>query len=86
MPLTSVNSWEGNCITDIIFAIQVITLANWISFEPYSRGDYMLPQWAQGIGWVMAMSTIVPIPLLGTWVIVRSYKKPGFEGLSFLQV
>ena len=37
-------------------------------------------------GWLMAVVSVVVIPIVAVWVIWRSYKDPEYEGVSFGRV
>ncbi|XP_029924895.1 sodium- and chloride-dependent GABA transporter ine [Myripristis murdjan] len=43
--------------------ITVILVFSVIQFKPARYEDYVFPPWAQGIGWVIAMASIIWIPL-----------------------
>ncbi|KAM9847024.1 sodium- and chloride-dependent GABA transporter ine [Aulostomus maculatus] len=43
--------------------ITVILIFSIIQFKPARYGDYVFPPWAQGVGWVIAMASIIWIPL-----------------------
>ncbi|KAL6099097.1 uncharacterized protein ACO6RY_18086 [Pungitius sinensis] len=43
--------------------ITVILVFSVIQFKPARYGDYVFPPWAQGVGWVIAMGSIIWIPL-----------------------
>ncbi|XP_054482430.1 sodium-dependent dopamine transporter isoform X2 [Anoplopoma fimbria] len=43
--------------------ITVILIFSIIQFKPARYGDYVFPPWAQGVGWVIAMGSIIWIPL-----------------------
>uniref|UniRef100_A0A8C5GSB6 Transporter n=1 Tax=Gouania willdenowi TaxID=441366 RepID=A0A8C5GSB6_GOUWI len=43
--------------------ITVLLIFSIIQFKPARYGDYVFPPWAQGVGWVIALASIVWIPL-----------------------
>uniref|UniRef100_A0A3B5R9M7 Transporter n=1 Tax=Xiphophorus maculatus TaxID=8083 RepID=A0A3B5R9M7_XIPMA len=43
--------------------ITVILIFSVIQFKPARYGDYVFPPWAQGVGWVIALASIIWIPL-----------------------
>uniref|UniRef100_A0A8C7S3H0 Transporter n=1 Tax=Oncorhynchus mykiss TaxID=8022 RepID=A0A8C7S3H0_ONCMY len=56
--------------------ITIILVFTIIQFKPARYEDYVYPPWAQGIGWVIAMASIIWIPLgaLHTlWVLPGSF-------------
>ena len=53
---------------------------------PLSYGDYVLPQWAQTLGWLMAVSSVAMVPIFAVIQIVRSYRWENYRGLGFCQV
>ena len=59
---------------------------NFIDFTPLSYGDYQLPDWAQALGWLMAVASVAMIPVFAVIKIVQSYKDPDYSGKSFVQV
>ena len=42
---------------------QVILIFSIIQFKPARYEDYVFPPWAQGVGWVIALASIIWIPL-----------------------
>lgn len=36
---------------------------NWIDYAPVTYGDYVFPQWAEGLGWALASLSLVCIPV-----------------------
>ena len=57
-----------------------------IDFTPLSYGDYVLPDWAQALGWMMAVVSVVMIPVFGVVEIWKSYYTQEYNELSFLRV
>lgn len=62
------------------FAAPVLILAIWIfslvDYErpTYNKGEYEYPNWAIGIGWVIASLSILPIPI---FAVIAVYKAKG---------
>lgn len=46
-----------------LFLLQVILIFSIIQFKPARYEDYVFPPWAQGVGWVIALASIIWIPL-----------------------
>jgi len=59
---------------------------NMIDFVPLSYGDYLLPEWSQAVGWLMAVVSVGMIPIYAVYNTWRSYKQPRYDGLSFGRV
>ena len=59
---------------------------NVYKFTPLSHGDYVLPPWAQMLGWLLAINGVIMIPVVMVYHVVRSYKNPDYEGMSLRQV
>ncbi|KAM4547564.1 sodium- and chloride-dependent GABA transporter ine [Fundulus diaphanus] len=58
--------------------ITVILIFSIIQFKPARYGDYVFPPWAQGVGWVIALASIIWIPLGAIhtlWVLPGSLMK-----------
>ena len=45
------------------------------------RGDYVYPGWANGIGWLIAMTAILSVPLMAVVTVVAAYRKRPEEGI-----
>ncbi|KAL3971376.1 cytospin [Sarotherodon galilaeus] len=43
--------------------ITVILIFSIIQFKPARYGEYVFPPWAQGVGWIIALASIIWIPL-----------------------
>jgi hypothetical protein len=37
----------------------VILAYSWASHEPLTKGDYVYPEWADAIGWIIALIAIL---------------------------
>lgn len=60
------------------FLWQVILIFSIIQFKPARYESYIFPPWAQGVGWVIAMASIIWIPLGAIhtlWVLPGSLKQ-----------
>jgi len=62
-------------------AIGVILIASWAQYAPITRGDYVYPGWANGIGWLIAMTAILSVPLMAILTVVAAYRKRPEEGI-----
>ncbi|XP_035288524.1 sodium- and chloride-dependent GABA transporter ine [Anguilla anguilla] len=59
----------------IVAAILVFSV---IQFKPARYDSYVYPPWAQGIGWIIAMASIIWIPIAAVhtlWVLPGSFKE-----------
>ena len=61
-------------------------MVNIVQFTPLAVGDYVMPTWAQTLGWLMAVSPIVAVVLYAVYEIFLSYDYDDYKGLSFLAV
>ncbi|XP_030294468.1 sodium- and chloride-dependent GABA transporter ine [Sparus aurata] len=58
--------------------ITVILIFSIIQFKPARYEDYVFPPWAQGVGWVIALASIIWIPLGAIhtlWVLPGSFRQ-----------
>jgi len=53
--------------------ITIIFIFSWVNYEPLKKGDYTYPGWANGIGWIIAMLGILPVPFTALYVFVKAY-------------
>ena len=65
---------------------QAILVLNMKDFTPLSYGEYVLPEWSQAVGWLMAIASVGLIPIFAVYQLWRSYQQPRYDGLSFLRV
>ncbi len=54
-----------------MFVMQVILAYSWSSHEPLTKGDYVYPEWADAIGWIIAMVAILAVPVAAIYQIVE---------------
>jgi hypothetical protein len=55
-----------------IFVIfQVILAYSWASHEPLTKGNYVYPEWADAVGWIIAMIAILAVPAAAIYQIVQ---------------
>jgi hypothetical protein len=66
--------------------LQAILIFNFIDFTPLEYSGYVLPDWAQALGWLMAVASVGLIPIFAGYQIWRSYKQPEYDGCSFWMV
>ena len=48
---------------------QFILLFAWIDYSPARYGDYSFPWWADGMGWLMTISSAIWIPITAIYKI-----------------
>ena len=66
--------------------LQGICVVNVIEFTPLSVGDYVMPPWAQVLGWLMALVPVFTIIVFAIYGILTSHTNPEYEGLTFWKV
>lgn len=59
---------------------QFILIFTVIQYRPITYGDYVYPQWSLAIGFLMALSSVVCIPIYALYKIAMS------EGATFWEV
>ncbi|KAK7068348.1 hypothetical protein SK128_002873, partial [Halocaridina rubra] len=52
----------------VVLTILVFT---WIDLKPASYGDYEFPAWANGVGWLLSFSSVILIPAVAVYKIIR---------------
>lgn len=53
--------------------IFIIFCFSWANYEPLKKGDYVYPPWANGVGWILAMTCILPVPGAAIYSLVKGY-------------
>ena len=67
LPIISKFYWMTNwlvCSPIILFGITIIT---WINFSPANYQGYIFPDWVQAMGWLMAISAIAIVVVMGIY-------------------
>lgn len=54
--------------------IFIIFIVSWVNYEPLTKGSYTYPAWANGIGWIVAMLGILPVPFTAVYVFVKAFQ------------
>ena len=44
----------------------------WVDFETSSYGEYQFPAWAEVVGWMMSMTSVMAIPAFIAWKVCTS--------------
>ena len=44
----------------------------WIDYSPSKYDDYHYPAWADAIGWMLTMTSVLAIPLVAVYKIVTT--------------
>jgi len=79
----NVGSWVKKNLPSIHFSLQtniyfiymtmspliigVILMISWGSHEGLTKGDYIYPAWANGIGWLIALTAILAVPVVAIY-------------------
>ena len=53
--------------------IGVILIVSWSQYEPLTKGDYEYPGWANAIGWIIAMTAILAVPIVAIFQLVHKF-------------
>ena len=61
--------------------IMIMTFFTAPFYSTIFRGDYVYPGWANGIGWLIAMTAILSVPLMAVVTVVAAYRRRPDEGL-----
>lgn len=64
-----------HCYIDSPFVLQAIMFFTWIDFKPSTYGDYKYPAWADAMGWMMTMTSVLAIPIVMLIQIFRADKE-----------
>lgn len=63
--------------------IGVILIISWSNYVPITKGSYQYPGWANGIGWLIAMTLICAVPVVAIYTFGKALydesKKASFD-------
>ena len=65
---------------------QAILVFNIVQFTPLSYGDYVLPDWSQALGWLMAVAAVAVIPFFAVYQFIKLSPQPPYSQLPFWTV
>lgn len=57
-----------------------------MDFTPLAFGPYVLPDWAQALGWLMALTAPIMVILVGVVQFIRTYFMVEYNGLNVFRV
>lgn len=69
------------------FALLAILVFTWIDFKPTQYNEVIFPAWADGVGWLISLSSILAIPIVMIYKIVEHKRARGctiVESIKFL--
>uniref|UniRef100_A0A671QJY7 Transporter n=1 Tax=Sinocyclocheilus anshuiensis TaxID=1608454 RepID=A0A671QJY7_9TELE len=75
-------------ICPVLITVSVILVFSVIQFEPVRYEDYIYPAWSQGVGWLIALASIIWIPLAAVhtlWLLPGSFTEVLYASLLLLQ-
>ncbi|KAH9504501.1 Sodium- and chloride-dependent glycine transporter 2 [Bulinus truncatus] len=58
-----------------------ILIFTWFDFDPTSYGDYTFPSWAEGIGIVITLLSVLAMPVVAVYQIIRGVVRLRDKGL-----
>lgn len=64
---------------------QVILIVSWARYEPLTKGSYTYPEWANAIGWIIAMTAILAVPVVAVaQILMKLFVE--YKDLDFSEV
>ena len=58
-------------VCDLI-CLQCILVFSFINYEPAKYGKYSYPLWADGVGWLLTMSSVIPIFVVAIYMFAKA--------------
>ncbi|XP_041373553.1 sodium-dependent proline transporter-like [Gigantopelta aegis] len=55
--------------------LMVILVLTWGNFQPSSYGDVMFPVWADVLGWLISLLSMLPVPIIALYVVYKQYRR-----------
>lgn len=55
--------------------IGVILIISWANHEPLTKGSYVYPDWADAVGWLIAMTAILAVPIVAIFQLIFAIVK-----------
>jgi len=77
---------DGDDDDDDDIVCQAILVFNIVQFTPLSYGDYVLPDWSQALGWLMAVAAVAVIPFFAVYQFIKLSPQPPYSQLPFWTV
>ncbi|CAL1540559.1 unnamed protein product [Lymnaea stagnalis] len=62
-------------------ALLIILIFTWVDFHPTSYGDYMFPVWAEGIGIIITLTSVLAIPVVAFYKVIKGVISMRSKGL-----
>ena len=67
--------WEFTWKVSTPFLLTCVLVSTLVDYHPVKEGDYIFPAWANGVGWCIAISSLIavlPLSLLEVWRAVKT--------------
>jgi len=68
------------------YVLQAILIYNLVDFTPLAVGNYVLPDWSQTLGWLMAVAPVSMIPIFAVYQFVTLSARPPYSHLGIWRV
>ncbi|XP_041475568.1 sodium- and chloride-dependent glycine transporter 1-like [Lytechinus variegatus] len=65
-------------------AMMLIVILGFVFYVPAYYGDYVFPDWAQAVGWIMSFVSFLVVPLYSVYAMIFLAEGSFFKRLSFL--